>query len=75
MIRVADTVRYGWHRGVWTDEAARRFPATVHAKASQVFAPYIVKRPHGGCQVLFPLAELDRLVDAVLALASEAKKG
>ena len=59
------------NRGVWTDEATRRFPATVHAKASQVFAPYIVKRPHGGCQVLFPLGELDRLVDAVLALAAK----
>ena len=29
-----------------------------------VFKPWIVKRPHGGCQVLFPLSELDRLVKA-----------
>lgn len=26
------------------------------------FKPYIVKRPDGGCQVLFPLSELDRLL-------------
>jgi hypothetical protein len=42
----------------------------VHSQASLVFKPYIVKRPNGGCQVLFPLTDLDRLVDAVLALAA-----
>jgi len=45
------------------------FSPDVHSRASLVFKPYIVKRPNGGCQVLFPLTELDRLVDAVLALA------
>jgi len=57
-----------------TDEAARRFPPDVHSRASLVFKPWIVKRPRGGCLVLFPLTELDRLVDAVLALAKESAR-
>ena len=32
----------------------------------QVFKPWIVRRPDGGCQVLFPLTELDRLVNDAL---------
>ena len=39
---------------------------------SLVFKQYIVRRPHGGCTVEFPLADLDRLVDA--ACARETKK-
>ena len=36
---------------------------------ASVFKPYIVKRSsrRGGCQVLFPLTELDRLVGEVCA--------
>jgi hypothetical protein len=30
--------------------------------AVRVFKPWIVRRAHGGCQVLFPLSELDRIV-------------
>jgi len=30
------------------------------------FKPYIVKRPNGGCQVLFPLSELDAIIARVL---------
>jgi len=56
-----------------TEEANRRFPPDVHSQASLVFKPYIVKRPNGGCQVLFPLTDLDRLVDAVLALQTRQK--
>jgi len=36
------------------------------ANPYDVFKPWIVKRPNGGCQVLFPLTELDRLVDAAI---------
>jgi hypothetical protein len=31
-----------------------------------VFAPWMVKRPKGGCLVLFPLNELDALVDEAI---------
>jgi len=44
--------------------AKRRTPA-------QVFKPWIVRRPDGGCQVLFPLTELDRLLDEAIAIALE----
>lgn len=36
-----------------------------NSKLSQIaylFKPWIVRRPNGGCQVLFPLSELDNLV-------------
>ena len=32
----------------------------------KIFKPYIVKRPNGGCQVLFPLTELDTIVEEIL---------
>jgi len=31
-----------------------------------IFKPYIVTRPGHECQVLFPLSELDRLIDQVM---------
>ena len=40
---------------------------------SSVFKPWIVKRPDGGCQVLFPLSELDRLLDEAVELAIERR--
>ena len=33
----------------------------------KVIKPYIVKRPRGGCQVLFSLTELDAIVERVCA--------
>lgn len=45
-----------------TEATERREKALVAAAA--LFKPWIVRRPHGygGCQVLFPLTELDALV-------------
>lgn len=42
---------------------------------SAVFAPYVVKRPNGGCQVLFPLSELDRLVQTAIAVSEGRTMG
>ena len=36
----------------------------IAAKFRKAIKPYIVKRPNGGCQVLFPLTELDSIIDA-----------
>jgi hypothetical protein len=33
---------------------------------ASIFKPWIVKRPNGGCQVLFPLTELDNIIDKVV---------
>jgi len=38
---------------------------------AQVFKPWIVRRPDGGCQVLFPLNELDRLLEEVVEYARQ----
>jgi hypothetical protein len=38
---------------------------------AQVFKPWIVRRPEGGCQVLFPLTELDRLLEEVVEYARQ----
>lgn len=35
-------------------------------KLTKIFKPWIVKRPNGGCQVLFPLSELDTIVEKIL---------
>ena len=40
-----------------------------HKSAAAAFKPWIVRRPDGGCQVLFPLMELDRLIAEVLEAA------
>ena len=40
------------------------------ALGAQLFIPWIVKRPNGGCQVLFPLTELDRLVGKIVRIAN-----
>ena len=32
-----------------------------------VLKKWIVRRPNGGCQVLFPLSELDRIVDQLVS--------
>jgi len=39
------------------------------SKLTKPFKPYIVKRSAGGCQVLFPLTELDTIIALVLAAA------
>lgn len=44
------------------------------AAAVQVFAPYIVRRPEHECQVLFPLCELDGLVEKAIKASWEAMK-
>lgn len=36
--------------------------------ATRLFKPWIVRRPDGGCQVLFPLSELDNLIDGTLKI-------
>ena len=36
----------------------------IAANLLKSIKPYIVKRPNGGCQVLFPLSKLDDIVDA-----------
>ena len=33
--------------------------------AAAIFKPWIVRRPDGGCQVLFPLDQLDGLIERV----------
>ena len=38
---------------------------------ANVFKPWIVKRPDGGCQVLFPLTELDSLVEGVAKIVRQ----
>jgi len=38
----------------------------IRARAPMIFKPYIVTRPGHECQVLFPLSELDRLIDQVM---------
>ena len=38
---------------------------------TRLFKKWIVKRPNGGCQILFPLTELDKLVEDII----EAVKG
>ena len=62
----------------WDDKSAEEIkdmgyivPATVEWKkrpksSAAIFKPWIVNRPHGGCQVLFPLSELDGLIARVL---------
>jgi len=65
-------------RGEWDDKSAEEIkdmgyivPATVEWRkrpksSAAVFKPWIVTRPDGGCQVLFPLSELDGLIARVL---------
>lgn len=38
----------------------------MRKKITELFKPYIVKRSAGNCQVLFPLTELDNLVDKII---------
>jgi len=45
----------------------------VMKKATRVFKPYIVRRPHRECQILFPLCDLDTLVLRVLDIAALSK--
>uniref|UniRef100_A0A6M3KTA1 Uncharacterized protein n=1 Tax=viral metagenome TaxID=1070528 RepID=A0A6M3KTA1_9ZZZZ len=40
-----------------------------------VFKPWIVRRSHGGCQVLLPLSELDDLVSAIVKIVIEKSGG
>jgi hypothetical protein len=47
-------------------------PKPLTTRVTRLFKPWIVRRPDGGCQVLFPLSELDRLVDETIA---EVKSG
>ena len=42
------------------------------ARAVQVFAPWIVKRPGHECQVLFPLSMLDELVEEAIKRSWDA---
>jgi hypothetical protein len=44
---------------------------SVSSQVAWLFKPWIVKRPDGGCQVLFPLTELDKLVDAIIKIVKE----
>jgi len=41
---------------------------TVSSQIASLFKPWFVKRPNGGCQVLFPLSELDSIVDQILSI-------
>jgi hypothetical protein len=41
---------------------------TLSSQIASLFKPWFVRRPNGGCQVLFPLTELDTLVDAIIKL-------
>lgn len=66
--RYPDDRDWGWKRNCDDYRAV----ADISSAGAALFVPYIVKRPHGGCQVLFPLTELDRLVDEVLGLARKA---
>ena len=43
-------------------------------KAVSVFIPWIVKRPGHECQVLFPLSELDTLVEKAIKAAWDATR-
>ena len=38
---------------------------------TKLFKKWIVRRPHGMCQVLFALTELDDLVDEIVAAVRE----
>lgn len=46
---------------------------TPEERGAVLFKPWIVKRPCGGCQVLFPLSELDGLVSACIGLADHKR--
>lgn len=45
---------------------------SVSSQVAWLFKPWIVKRPDGGCQVLFPLTELDKLVEGIIKIIKEA---
>lgn len=44
----------------------------VESRAAALFKRWIVKRENGGCQVLFPLTELDHMILMILKLEREA---
>lgn len=46
---------------------------SVSSQVAALFKPWIVRRPNGGCQVLFPLTELDKLVAAILKVVKDSK--
>ena len=39
---------------------------TITIRITRLFKKWIVKRPNGQCQILFPLTELDKFVDEIL---------
>jgi len=39
---------------------------TITMRITRLFKKWIVKRPNGQCQILFPLTELDKFVDEIL---------
>lgn len=47
---------------------------TVSSQIAYLFKPWVVRRPNGGCQVLFPLTELDKLVAAMIKIVKEANE-
>jgi len=44
---------------------------TLSGHIAWLFKPWIVKRPNGGCQVLFPLSELDNIVAEIIKLLQQ----
>jgi len=43
---------------------------SISSQIASLFKPYFVRRPNGGCQVLFPLTELDNLVEQAIKIAT-----
>ena len=43
---------------------------SISSQIASLFKPYFVRRPNGGCQVLFPLTELDNLVEQAITIAT-----
>lgn len=44
---------------------------SLSSQVASLFKPWFVRRPNGGCQVLFPLTELDALVAQIIDLVKE----
>lgn len=40
----------------------------VILQITRILKPWIVRRPNGGYQVLFPLSELDAIIEAMLKI-------
>lgn len=49
----------------WLNDCEKK-KKSIKKRITHLFSKWIVKRPHGQCQILFSIYELDKLIDDII---------